>query len=49
MNVIADEFLQLPFTRQEKVTADAREFVRPALGHLQRELFAVFAVDQAQL
>lgn len=36
-DVTANEPHQLTLTREEKVAANRREFVRPALGHFKRK------------
>jgi hypothetical protein len=36
-DVITDEFLHLALTLEEKVAANPREFVGPALGHCERK------------
>jgi hypothetical protein len=43
-DVIADELLQVGLTLDEKVAANPREFVRPALGHFEREQLHMFFV-----
>jgi hypothetical protein len=46
MNVVANEFLHVGLAFDEERPANAREFVRPALRHIQSELPDVLFADQ---